>query len=53
VGEVPFTPAVRACYGLVEALRGIEGAIPTEESSVVLRAFRLPTGTPTQRCMMP
>jgi 2-aminoethylphosphonate-pyruvate transaminase len=67
----PFTPAVHACYGLVEALRefadeggttarhrryaalaervrsglaarGIEGAIPARESSVVLRAYRLP-----------
>ena len=67
----PFTPAVHACYGLVEALRefadeggrlarhrryaalaervrsglaerGIEAAIPAQESSVVLRAYRLP-----------
>jgi 2-aminoethylphosphonate-pyruvate transaminase len=67
----PFTPAVHACYGLVEALRefadeggrsarhrryaalaervraglaerGIEAAIPARESSVVLRAYRLP-----------
>jgi 2-aminoethylphosphonate-pyruvate transaminase len=67
----PFTPAVHAYYGLVEALRefadeggrearyrryaalaeqvraglaacGIEGAIPAKESSVVLRAYRLP-----------
>jgi 2-aminoethylphosphonate-pyruvate transaminase len=67
----PFTPAVQACYGLVEALRefadeggrsarhgryaalaervrsglaesGIAGAIPARESSVVLRAYRLP-----------
>jgi 2-aminoethylphosphonate-pyruvate transaminase len=70
----PFTPAVHAYYGLVEALRefadeggrparqrryavlaeqvrkglaklGIEEAIPGPESSVVLRAYRLPTGT--------
>jgi 2-aminoethylphosphonate-pyruvate transaminase len=69
----PFTPAVHAYYGLVEALRefadeggrearhrryaalaeqvrtglaarGIEGAIPADESSVVLRAYRLPPG---------
>jgi 2-aminoethylphosphonate-pyruvate transaminase len=69
----PFTPAVHAYYGLVEALRefadeggrdarhrryaalaeqvraglaqrGIEGAIPAGESSVVLRAYRLPAG---------
>jgi 2-aminoethylphosphonate-pyruvate transaminase len=69
----PFTPAVHAYYGLVEALRefadeggrearhrryaalaeqvraglaerGIEGAIPAPESSVVLRAYRLPAG---------
>jgi 2-aminoethylphosphonate-pyruvate transaminase len=69
----PFTPAVHAYYGLVEALRefadeggraarhrryaalaeqvraglakfGIDGAIPAQESSVVLRAYRLPTG---------
>jgi 2-aminoethylphosphonate-pyruvate transaminase len=69
----PFTPAVHACYGLVEALRefdeaggrparyrrygalaervrrgladcGIEAVIPAEESSVVLRAYRLPEG---------
>jgi 2-aminoethylphosphonate-pyruvate transaminase len=68
----PFTPAVHACYGLVEALRefadeggrsarhrryaalaervrsglaesGIEAAIPARESSVVLRAYRLPS----------
>jgi 2-aminoethylphosphonate-pyruvate transaminase len=67
----PFTPAVHAYYGLVEALRefadeggklarhrryaalaervrsglaerGIEAAIPARESSVVLRAYRLP-----------
>lgn len=67
----PFTPAVHACYGLVEALRefadeggrsarhgryatlaervraglaerGVEGAISARESSVVLRAYRLP-----------
>jgi len=67
----PFTPAIHACYGLVEALRefadeggqlarhrryaalaervrsglaerGIEAAIPAPESSVVLRAYRLP-----------
>lgn len=67
----PFTPAVHACYGLVEALRefadeggrsarhsryaalaervraglaerGIEAAISPGESSVVLRAYRLP-----------
>src|ERR1700677_1185817 len=71
--ETPFTPAVPAYYGLVEALRefadeggrsvrhrryaalaeqvraglakfGIDGAIPAQESSVVLRAYRLPTG---------
>ena len=69
----PFTPAVHACYGLVEALRefadeggrsarhgryaalaervragladhGVETAIPAGESSVVLRAYRLPRG---------
>jgi 2-aminoethylphosphonate-pyruvate transaminase len=69
----PFTPAVHAYYGLVEALRefaeeggrearhrryaafaeqvraglaerGIEGAISANESSVVLRAYRLPAG---------
>jgi 2-aminoethylphosphonate-pyruvate transaminase len=69
----PFTPAVHAYYGLVEALRefteeggrparyrryaalaeqvrmglaelGIGGAIPARESSVVLRAYRLPAG---------
>lgn len=69
----PFTPAVHAYYGLVEALRefadeggrsarhrryadlaervrtglakhGIEMAIPARESSVVLRAYRLPAG---------
>jgi 2-aminoethylphosphonate-pyruvate transaminase len=69
----PFTPAVHACYGLVEALRefadeggrsarhrryatlaeqvraglaerGVEPAIPAGESSVVLRAYRLPRG---------
>jgi 2-aminoethylphosphonate-pyruvate transaminase len=69
----PFTPAVHAYYGLVEALRefadeggrgarqqryaalaeqvraglaqrGIAGAIPAGESSVVLRAYRLPSG---------
>jgi 2-aminoethylphosphonate-pyruvate transaminase len=69
----PFTPAVQACYGLVEALReftdeggrsarhrryatlaervraglaerGVEPAIPVGESSVVLRAYRLPRG---------
>jgi 2-aminoethylphosphonate-pyruvate transaminase len=73
----PFTPAVHAYYGLVEALRefaeeggrdvryrryaalaeqvraglaecGIEGAIPAEESSVVLRAYRLPEGVTYQ-----
>jgi len=75
----PFTPAVHAYYGLVEALRefsesggraaryrryaalaervragladcGIEAAIPAEESSVVLRAYRLPQGV-TYRAM--
>ena len=69
----PFTPAVHAYYGLVEALRefteeggrpvryrryaafaeqirtgladlGIDGVIPARESSVVLRAYRLPAG---------
>ncbi|HTV94733.1 MAG TPA: 2-aminoethylphosphonate aminotransferase [Steroidobacteraceae bacterium] len=69
----PFTPAVHAYYGLVEALRefadeggrearhrryaalaeqvraglaacGIEAAISAGESSVVLRAYRLPQG---------
>jgi 2-aminoethylphosphonate-pyruvate transaminase len=69
----PFTPAVQAYYGLVEALRefaeqggrparhrryaalaeqvrsglaerGIEALIPAQESSVVLRAYRLPRG---------
>jgi 2-aminoethylphosphonate-pyruvate transaminase len=69
----PFTPAVHAIYGLVEALReyseqggrparhrryaalaeqvriglaerGIEGAISAQESSVVLRSYRLPAG---------
>jgi 2-aminoethylphosphonate-pyruvate transaminase len=71
--STPFTPAVHAYYGLVEALRefvdeggrqaryrryaalaeqvrggldahGIEGVIPAQESSVVLRAYRLPAG---------
>jgi 2-aminoethylphosphonate-pyruvate transaminase len=71
--DTPFTPAVQACYALVEALRefhaqggraaryrryhalaeqtrtglaalGIEMAIPVAESSVVLRAYRLPRG---------
>src|ERR1700743_161090 len=71
--NTPFTPAVHAYYGLVEALReyeeqggriaryrsyaalaeqvrgglaslGIDGAIPAGESSVVLRAYRLPPG---------
>jgi 2-aminoethylphosphonate-pyruvate transaminase len=69
----PFTPAVHAYYGLVEALRefaeqggraarhrhyaalaeqvraglaalGIDSVIPPEQSSVVLRAYRLPAG---------
>lgn len=69
----PFTPAVHAYYGLVEALReyaeqggrtaryrnystlaeqvragladcGIDAVIPSEQSSVVLRAYRLPNG---------
>jgi 2-aminoethylphosphonate-pyruvate transaminase len=69
----PFTPAVHAYYGLVEALReyaeqggraaryrhystlaeqvragladwGIEAVIPSEQSWVVLRAYRLPNG---------
>ena len=71
--NTPFTPAVHAYYGLVEALReladeggrparyrhyarlaeqlraglavlGIESALPPGESSVVLRAYRLPVG---------
>ncbi|MDB6087695.1 MAG: 2-aminoethylphosphonate aminotransferase [Gammaproteobacteria bacterium] len=71
--NTPFTPAVHAYYGLVEALRefaeqggrltryrqygslaeqvraglaalGIEAAVPPEQSSVVLRAYRLPAG---------
>ena len=71
--NTPFTPAVHAYYGLVEALRefdeqggrparyrqysalaeqvrkglgalGIQAAIPPGESSVVLRAYHLPTG---------
>ena len=70
----PFTPAVHACYALVEALRefddeggraarharyaalaaqvraglaalGIEALLPVAESSVVLRAYRLPNGS--------
>ncbi|GAA4330765.1 2-aminoethylphosphonate aminotransferase [Pigmentiphaga soli] len=69
--NTPFTPAVHACYALVEALReldeaggwrrrhehyaalaerarsglaalGIESMLPAAESSVVLRAYRLP-----------
>jgi len=69
--NTPFTPAVHACYALVEALReladeggwrarharyaalseqvraglaarGIESALPAQDSSVVLRAYRLP-----------
>jgi 2-aminoethylphosphonate-pyruvate transaminase len=71
--NTPFTPAVHAYYGLVEALREfseqggrlaryqqyaslaeqvraglavlkIETAVPPEQSSVVLRAYRLPAG---------
>jgi 2-aminoethylphosphonate-pyruvate transaminase len=71
--NTPFTPAVHAYYGMVEALRefadeggwaarhrsyaalaeqvraglaqlGIEPAIPAAQSSVVLRAYRLPAG---------
>jgi len=71
--NTPFTPAVHACYALLEALReyddeggrpgrhrryaaladqvrsglaalGIEAAVPAEQSSVVLRAYRLPPG---------
>jgi 2-aminoethylphosphonate-pyruvate transaminase len=71
--NTPFTPAVHACYALVEALReyaeqggrpvrhsryaalaeqvraglaalGIEAVVPPDESSVVLRAYRLPKG---------
>jgi 2-aminoethylphosphonate-pyruvate transaminase len=71
--NTPFTPAVHAYYGLVEALReydeegglearhrhyaalaehvragfaelGIEPLLPADESSVVLRAYRLPPG---------
>jgi 2-aminoethylphosphonate-pyruvate transaminase len=71
--NTPFTPAVQAYYGLVEALReyeeagglharyrhyaalaervrsglaalGIEALLPADESSVVLRAYRLPPG---------
>ncbi len=71
--NTPFTPAVHAYYGLVEALReleeqggrqaryqhyaalaeqvrsglaaiGIEAVLPPTESSVVLRAYRLPMG---------
>ena len=71
--NTPFTPAVHAYYGLVEALRefaeaggrlaryrhyaslaeqvraglaalGIEWAVPPEQSSVVLRAYRFPAG---------
>ena len=77
--ETPFTPAVHAYYGLVEALRefadeggrsarhrryaalaervraglaerGIEAAIPARESSVVLRAYRLPPGYDLSAC---
>ena len=71
--NTPFTPAVHACYALLEALRefadqggrsarhrhyaalaeqvrtglaalGIESAVPAEQSSVVLRAYRLRPG---------
>lgn len=71
--NTPFTPAVHACYAMVEALRefseqggrlaryrhysalaerlrtglaalGIEAALPPDQSSVVLRAYRLPAG---------
>jgi 2-aminoethylphosphonate-pyruvate transaminase len=71
--DTPFTPAVHAYYGLVEALRefaeqggrlaryrhyaalaeqvrsglaalGVESALPAGQSSVVLRAYRLPPG---------
>ena len=71
--NTPFTPAVHACYALVEALRefedeggrvarhnryaalaeqvrsglaalGMETLVPPEESSVVLRSYRLPAG---------
>ena len=71
--NTPFTPAVHACYALLEALRelaeqggrparyqryaalaeqvraglaalGIESALPAKQSSVVLRAYRLPPG---------
>lgn len=71
--DTPFTPAVHAYYGLVEALReleddggwkvrharysalaeqvracltacGIVGVLPPAETSVVLRAYRLPLG---------
>jgi 2-aminoethylphosphonate-pyruvate transaminase len=71
--NTPFTPAVQACYALVEALRefadeggragrynryaalaeqvraglaelGIEPVVAPEQSSVVLRSYRLPKG---------
>jgi 2-aminoethylphosphonate-pyruvate transaminase len=41
--NTPFTPAVHVYYALVEAL-GIEGVLPHEQSSVVLRSYRLPSG---------
>ncbi len=73
VRNTPFTPAVHACYALVEALRefddegglvarharyaalaervrsglaalGIDAVLPPGQSSVVLRAYRLPRG---------
>jgi 2-aminoethylphosphonate-pyruvate transaminase len=54
--NTPFTPSVHAYYALVEALRELDdaggwqarhahyGALPPGESSVVLRAYKLPAG---------